>query len=126
MIAFVNGHEHANRVTPYPRPGGGGFWEINTASHIDWPQQSRVLEILDNRDGGLLNKGTVSIVSTVLDHGAAANPGSGEGYSVGRLASISRELSYNDVHANNGEDGTSDARGSAQDRNVVLTVPDPR
>ena len=125
-IAFVNGHEHANRVTPYRRDTGGGFWEINTASHIDWPQQSRVLEIFDNRDGTLTQKGTVSIVSTILDHDASANPGDGDGYNVDRLSSISRELSYNDPHANNGEDGHGDSRGSREDRNVVLTVPDPR
>jgi len=43
VIAFVNGHEHNNRVDPFERKPGagkvaGGFWEINTASHIDWPQ----------------------------------------------------------------------------------------
>ena len=27
-----------------------GLWEINTASHMDWPQQSRIIEIADNRD----------------------------------------------------------------------------
>ena len=31
----------------------GGFWEVNTAAHIDWPQQSRVVELVDN-DGKLL------------------------------------------------------------------------
>ena len=41
VIAWVNGHTHRNQVLPHARPAGsavgGGFWEINTAAHIDWP-----------------------------------------------------------------------------------------
>ena len=29
------------------------FWEINTASHIEFPQQARIIEVCDNRDGTL-------------------------------------------------------------------------
>lgn len=133
VIAFVNGHEHNNRVTPFERrdPAGrvtGGFWEINTAAHIDWPEQSRVIDIVDNRDGNL------SLFGTIIDQGAAPDPGGapapseGQGSSpesVSRLASISRELSWNDPDALNGEDGRSDARGSAKDRNVELLVRNP-
>jgi 3',5'-cyclic AMP phosphodiesterase CpdA len=133
VIAFVNGHEHANRVTPFERPPGqlrGGFWEINTASHIDWPQQSRVLDIVDNRDESL------SIWSTIVDHGSPPEPGgppaprdgqAQSGEAVARLASISRELSFNDPHSSTGgeqEDGG--ARGGEEDRNVELVVWDPR
>jgi hypothetical protein len=63
VISFVNGHEHNHRVTAF-RPTGGapatgtsairpsrGFWEINTASHIDYPQQSRLLDLFDNATG---------------------------------------------------------------------------
>ena len=45
--------------------------------------------------------------------------------SVQRLASISRELSFNDPDSANGEDGRSDARGGEEDRNVELLVRDP-
>ena len=131
-IAFVNGHEHANRVEPFERPPGelrGGFWEINTASHIDWPQQSRVIDIVDNQDGSL------SIWGTIVDHAAPAEPGGApaprngqaqSGEAVARLASISRELSFNDPHGSTGEDINSNARGSEEDRNVELVVWDPR
>ncbi|MEJ7717337.1 MAG: hypothetical protein WKF31_04980 [Thermoleophilaceae bacterium] len=73
-VAFVNGHEHNNRIEPFERRPGtgraaGGFWEINTASHIDWPQQSRLIDLFDNRDGNL------SIFGTIVDHAAAPNPG---------------------------------------------------
>ena len=124
-VAFVNGHEHSNRVTPFERRDGagralGGFWEVNTAAHIDWPEQSRVIDVVDNRDG------TVSLFGTMIDHAAAPNPGDGDATaSSSRLASISRELSYNDPDSANGEDGRADARGSREDRNVELLVRSP-
>ena len=123
VIGYVTGHEHANRVRAVPRgsgPAEGGFWQVTTASHIDWPQQSRLLDVVDNQDGSL------SIWGTILDHDAPANPGSGEGSSTKQLASISRELAFNDPDADNGEDGRADARGGDGDRNVELVVRDPR
>ncbi|HEX8207762.1 MAG TPA: hypothetical protein VF587_16980 [Solirubrobacteraceae bacterium] len=134
-IALVDGHEHANRITPFARdfdeanPAEGGFWEINTASHIDWPQQSRVLDVFDNHDGSL------SIFGTILDHAAPPEPGgpdaprAGQGQSasaVKRMASISRELSFNDFDAAHDDtDGDGGARGSREDRNQELVVRDP-
>jgi 3',5'-cyclic AMP phosphodiesterase CpdA len=134
-IAFVNGHEHANRITPFARdfdeanPAEGGFWEINTASHIDWPQQSRVLDVFDNHDGSL------SLFGTIVDHAGAPEPGGPDapragqgqaGSSVQRMASISRELSFNDRDASHNDgNGDGGARGSADDRNQELVVRDP-
>jgi metallophosphoesterase (TIGR03767 family) len=119
MVAFVNGHEHNNRITPFDGPGCG-FWEINTASHIDWPQQSRVLDLIDNGDG------TLSIFATILDHDSAPLPRGGDAPdSATRLASVSRELAWNDPDAENGEDGHGDARGGREDRNVELLVRRP-
>lgn len=130
LVGFVVGHEHINRVTPVERRTGtgpvtGGFWELTSPAHIDWPQQSRLIDLVDNRDGSL------SIFGTMVDHAAPANPGgppdgqAGPGSSVSRLASISRELSFNDPDADNGEDGRPDARGSRADRNVELVVRNP-
>jgi metallophosphoesterase (TIGR03767 family) len=66
VILWVNGHTHRNEVISHSRPSGtavpGGFWELNTAAHIDWPEQSRIVEIVDNRDG------TLSIFGTIIDH----------------------------------------------------------
>ncbi len=132
VIGFIAGHEHNNRIRPHERLDAtgrltGGFWEIVTASHIDWPQQSRVLDLVDNLDGNL------SIFATMLDHGAPPNPGGPPpsdgrgraGASVRRIASMSRELAYNDPDARNGEDGRPDARGTRLDRNVELLVRNP-
>ena len=115
VIAFVNGHSHTNQIWARQRAEGkGGFWEINTASHIDWPQQSRLIEIADNGDG------TLSIFTTMVDH---AGPASYGGLLGGprKLAGLARELAANDWH----ERG-SDRRGDAGARNVELLVADPR
>ena len=122
VVALVAGHQHRNRITPR-----GTFWEIVTAAHTDWPQQSRVLDLVDNADG------TLSIFGTVLDHGAPARPGprprrAGPRLSareVEWLASVARELAFNDPDAENGREGRPDRRGTRGDRNVELLVPNP-
>ncbi len=123
VVLWVNGHTHRNQVTPYRRPAGspvaGGFWEVNTAAHIDWPQQSRVLEIVANRDD------TLSIFATIVDQaGPLSNRGKLD--SPTALAALSRELAGNDWQSrerpNPGEDGR---RGTIADRNVELLLPAP-
>ncbi len=120
VIAYVAGHTHQNRVASFERPGGGGFWGIETASEIDWPIQSRLLEVMDNRDG------TLSIFGTLIDHGAPrATPRPGSlafGFDPATLAALGREFSYNDPQVGV-EDG---AEGRPQDRNVELLLRDPR
>jgi 3',5'-cyclic AMP phosphodiesterase CpdA len=141
VIALVNGHEHANRIDPWARDrddpeeqenqADGGFWEINTAAHIDWPAQSRVLDLVDNGDCSL------SIFTTMIDHAGAPMPGGappsdGHGHAgeaPTRMASIARELSFNDPDARNGQDDEpvqrGDARGDHDDRNAELVVKHP-
>ncbi|MDQ3954091.1 MAG: metallophosphoesterase, partial [Actinomycetota bacterium] len=139
VIAHVAGHEHENHVLHYPckgtevqapgQPpistgaGPGDFWHITTAAHIDWPQQSRMIELVDNGDGT-----TISLVLTMLDHAGPPNPGLGRdtsfdkgqaGEQVLKLAAIGRELAYNDYQASRG------ARGGRDDRNVILIVKRP-
>jgi metallophosphoesterase (TIGR03767 family) len=60
LIAWLVGHRHLNRIEA--RPGAsGGFWEITTASIIDWPSQARSIELV-RRDENL------ELVCTLLDH----------------------------------------------------------
>jgi metallophosphoesterase (TIGR03767 family) len=115
LLAHVNGHEHENFVHEHgcedPGHGPNRFWEVSTAAHIDWPQQSRMIELVKNEDG------TLSLVVTILDHEGPPRPASGwAGRSIARLASIARELSYNDYQGNRG------ARGERKDRNVIVKV----
>ena len=123
VVGWVNGHTHTNSVTPHARPTGtavgGGFWEINTASHVDWPQQARIVEVVSNGDG------TLSIFGTILDHvGQAAAPAPGTSASAmdfNDLTSAARTMSFNDLQS-----GAPLGEGTPQDRNVELLIPDPR
>jgi metallophosphoesterase (TIGR03767 family) len=122
VVLWVNGHTHRNTVTPFARPTGsaiaGGFWEINTASHVDWPQQARVVELVDNRDG------TLSIYGTLIDHAAPVTPRQSP-HGTLELAAWSRELAANDWQ-NPAVTATEDGRrGAIEDRNVELLVPAP-
>ena len=122
----MNGHSHRHRISPVTGGNGtGGFWQVTTASHIDWPQQSRLLEVMDNRNG------TLSIFGTILDAAAPAAapaPGPASAFSTGELVSLGRALSYNDPQrlADEGGGQERDKLGAAGDRNVELLVRDPR
>ena len=114
VVAWLNGHTHNSTITPHARSSGapGGFWEITTASCVDFPQQQQVVEIVDNRDG------TLSLFTTVLDHDAPPE-WNGDLTSTG-LASLSRQLAANDWRA------TPVMRiGSLLDRNTELLLPAP-
>jgi len=113
VIAWVNGHTHTNNIWAHKRAGGGGFWEINTASHIDWPQQSRLLEVTNNRDD------TLSIFATMVDHGAPLAFG-GDLDDPMQLAALGRELAANDWQE------TSNRRGATNARNVELVLRAPK
>jgi metallophosphoesterase (TIGR03767 family) len=126
VVLWVNGHTHVNSVTPHTRPAGapvrGGFWEVNTASHIDFPQQARIVELADNHDG------TLSIFGTIVDSAAPlATPAKLD--TPRALASLSRELAVNDWQerlAAPAKPGTPDGRrGKREDRNVELLVRAP-
>lgn len=117
VIAWVNGHTHRNQIWAHPRKKSGkvvgGFWEINTASHIDWPQQSRLLEITDNKDG------TLSIFTTMVDHGGSLTF-NGDLTDPLQLAGLSREIGANDWQER--EDGREGPRNA---RNVELLLKAP-
>jgi metallophosphoesterase (TIGR03767 family) len=97
VIAWVNGHSHENTIEPRST-----FWDIGTAAHIDWPMQSRILDVVDNRDG------TLSIFTTMVDH------------EDDRIASFARELALND-HQRTPAQGA----GAVQDRNTELLLAHP-
>jgi metallophosphoesterase (TIGR03767 family) len=126
VVLWVNGHTHVNSVTPHARAAGapvrGGFWEVNTASHIDFPQQARVVELADNHDG------TLSIFGTIVDSAAPLAVPASLG-TPRALAALSRELAANDWQERvsaPAAPGTPDGRrGKREDRNVELLVRAP-
>jgi hypothetical protein len=98
VVLTLAGHTHRNRITPR-RTRHGGYWNIETASLIDYPQQSRALRLHETEGGG------IAIETWMLDH-----------VPVNRIAQISRELSF--LQATGGRPGNF--AGSRTDRNAVL------
>ena len=123
VILFVTGHVHYNRVVPNFGRRGNGFWQVTTASHMSYPQQTRLIELMDNGDG------TLSIFGTVLDTAApigvppAGTPATA--MSPAQLASISRLLAANVGGAPRAAVATA-AGGAQPAGNVELVMRDPR
>lgn len=99
VLATLAGHTHHNRIRPRSTTAGG-YWNIETASLVDWPQQSRALRFHETRGGG------VAIETWLLDHVSAR----------GSVARISRELAFLD--AAGGRPGRF--AGVPSDRNALL------
>ncbi|AHH93464.1 TIGR03767 family metallophosphoesterase [Kutzneria albida] len=113
VLAWVNGHTHVNRITAHGHEvPERSFWEINTASHCDYPQHARVIELVDNRDG------TVSLFTTLIESAAGYRTDFGDLSQAG-LAALYRELSFNDLHA------SATRLGTAPDHNTELILPTP-
>jgi len=118
VVAWLNGHTHVHSVTAITDGEGAGFWQITTASHIDWPQQARIVEFVATGSG-------LAIACTVIDSAAAASYEGGA--ETADLAALARELAANDWQVRDliTPDGGAGA-GTAADRNVVLAVDWPR
>ncbi len=65
LILWVAGHRHVNSITPLASPDPDhpelGFWEVETSSLRDFPQQFRTFDIVRNSDN------TISIFTTDVD-----------------------------------------------------------
>ncbi|MFF4603124.1 TIGR03767 family metallophosphoesterase [Streptomyces sp. NPDC001339] len=118
VVAWINGHSHVNRITPHAHPTPArAFWEVNTASHVDYPQHARLLELADNHDG------TLSLFTTLIESAAPHRTDFDDLSAVG-LASLYRELSYNapGLAATVGGGTYERMAGRPADRNTELLV----
>ncbi|WP_269858238.1 TIGR03767 family metallophosphoesterase [Streptomyces sp. RPT161] len=115
VVAWVNGHTHQNQITAHGHAvPERAFWEINTASHIDYPQHARIIEIADNGDG------TLSLFTTLVESAARYDTDFGDTSNAG-LAALYRELSYNDPYAT-----PAVKLGTPADHNTELLLAKPR
>ena len=103
LILWIAGHRHLNTVTALKSPDPDrpelGFWEVETASLRDFPQQFRTFEIVRNSDN------TVSILTTDVD--PAVREGSpaviSRSYGVAAQQIFNNTLSYLPAGAYNAE-----------------------
>ncbi|MET9392257.1 TIGR03767 family metallophosphoesterase [Streptomyces sp. NPDC006624] len=109
VLAWVNGHIHKNVITPHSASGGRSFWEISTASHVDFPQLARIVELTDNKDG------TLSLFTTLVESSAPHRTDFADLSQTG-LASLYRELSLNAPGAR------TTLAGDPEDRNTELVL----
>lgn len=113
VLAWVNGHTHANKITPQRhKDPKRSYYEINTASHIDYPQHARLIEFVDNNDG------TLSLFTTLVES-RAPYQADYDTATVEGLASLAREFAYNDPQRDLSQ------LGQAQDRNTELLLAHP-
>ena len=89
LILWISGHRHLNTVTPQPYDPDptlnplqsplNSFWEVETSSLRDFPQQFRTFEIRRNSDN------TISIKTTNVDPAVAAGSPAAKsrGYAIG-------------------------------------------
>lgn len=128
VILWIAGHVHDHNIGFAKAPNAEhGFWQIRTGSHMDWPQQSRVIEIAKTTDG------RIAIGTVVFNHAGTeilhlsellqtteqdlANPL--------YLAGISRILSANDWQRFDGSNSLEVLEGRPEDRNAWLWLSDP-
>jgi len=83
---------------------------VTTSSLVDWPCQSRLVEVYD------AGAGRLGIACTLVDHDSPVEPGEPPD-----LASLHRQLAAN-VPLQGLESGRG---GRPEDRNVILLVPKP-
>ena len=123
VILWFSGHVHDHKIQEsLKKDGTHAFWEIRTGSHIDWPQQSRIIEIMKAENGQIV------IGTSVVDH---AGPLLFEGTEQElndpvALAGFSRLLAANDWQRHReGVNSFETLEGAQEDRNIWLWANDP-
>lgn len=115
VVLHLVGHGHRNSITAF-RDGDnvGGYWEVETPSTIEFPEQARIVELVDNRDG------TGSAYVTLFDHYVL------EGDDADILAREGRRLAFEDaLRGGMGPNFSLGGMGTALDRNGELLFEIP-
>ena len=112
VLAALAGDTHHNKIRYADcGPGKPGYAQIQTTSAMDWPQQSRLVEVVVNA------KGQLALVTTMIDQAAPPqiDPSTSSATTL-QLASISRALAYELA------DGSTAGTGTRTDRNVLIPL----
>jgi len=115
VVLWLNGHTHTNdvRARRSPADPGQGFWEVTTCAVVDWPCQTRVVEVCDAA-------GELAITCTMVDHDS---PLAARSLDHPRdLAALHRELAANVPVIGAAHPGRA---GQPTDRNVELRLRAP-
>lgn len=118
VILWLAGHDHDNRIHFIgDEESGAGFWHVLTCSLIDWPQQGRLVEILEEA-------GHVVIATSMFNHQSPIDLDEAiqDLNSPINLAGISRILSANHWQRRSGEFDLTLMAGTHQDRNRYLWI----
>jgi metallophosphoesterase (TIGR03767 family) len=116
IILWLAGHDHNHDIDLLKsEETGNSIWHIQTCSNIDWPQQGRKVEILE--DGG-----KIVIATTVFDHQGTLGleEATSDLNDPINLAGISRLLSANHWQRRSGEFDLELMAGTKEDRNRYL------
>ncbi len=108
VLAIIAGHTHKNKIRQFPSENENEYSlvEVVTCGLLDFPEQSRVYELVYN------NNGTISLFTTMLNHASVENSFS---YNARRLS-----LAYTQVDKGGFGEGGS---GTINDRNREIIIP---
>lgn len=105
VLMHLGAHSHEHVVRVIDPAGGTPYWEVESESLADFPNQSRVFEVWDEGNG------TLAIESRAIDFSVEDDPVAAEGLA---LATLDYTSGW-----------TTDGRGDPSARNVTLYVPMP-
>ncbi len=115
VVLWLAGHTHKHEITYVGPSPERGFWHVRTSSLIDWPQQSRVVELLETDDG-------LAIATHVFDHHGDPMPDLADLVRNDAVAGLSRWLAANNWQRQEGPHMLDGLEGAPEDRNAVLPL----
>jgi len=113
VVLWLAGHTHRHQISYIGDSAERGFWHVRTSSLIDWPQQSRVVELLEADDH-------LSIATYVFDHHGVRAPDIRDLSDNDTLAGLSRWLAANNWQRQEGDHILDTLEGQPGDRNALL------
>jgi hypothetical protein len=119
LLLWLSGHRHINTVSPQPAPAGMGdeygFFEVETASLRDHPQQFRTFELIRNTNN------TMTIRVTDVDPSVQDDPA----LAPGSPAAKSRGYSVGAGRISEGYAGFTDTASHAFNADLIKPLPAP-